>query len=547
MHERWVFDVSTVLPASVLGEVADRIYGHGFVEQVTLPPVISLADRGVLSLLRSLRRVVRESPEGGASRFLRRAVAAHLLHSKVARVAFVQPSPLAAVGLSARQALLIHEYIEDHLSRAIAIGELARHVGMSRMTFLRRFKATTGMTVQQVIAEIRIDRAKALLADRDWSIAAIAAHCGFANASHFSMAMRSVSQASPLEYRAKILARTLTPEGTIRGAERLLPTVRRRYAAIRLHTPLDEVGQAGTHSYAQASPEFRLDHTSLTLSDEVRLVTSSEGLGWTDLFAAVTDEQPHAAIHRAIPAVWLVTACTPNGIQRADGSGIQEQVLAGSVISITAAGDAVHDELTIPLKPTHIYLGQQVVDAVREELFTASRPRDIDSRFGFTDIALQRMMMTVQRALEEPASGNQLKMDYLSHALAAHLLTHYASPGARRAMYRVAPLNPRDTRLIADYITAHLAFGMSIAELSGVVGMARSQFIARFQATTNMTPHQFVILRRIAKARQLLVDPRLESSAIAGICGFSGEKHFATTFRRVTGMTPRAYRQRAAF
>ncbi|MDR1990287.1 MAG: AraC family transcriptional regulator [Acidobacteriaceae bacterium] len=532
-----------VLPASVLAEVAERIYGKGFVRQVTLPSALSLADRGLLSLLRSLRRALRESPDSASAKFLCRAVAAHVLQRKIADVEFVQPLASVAVGLTARHAFLLYEYIEAHLSRAITIEELARYLNMSRMTFLRRFKATTGVTVQRVITEIRVDRAKALLAYRDLSIAEIAAQCGFVSASHLGTVTRPFLKVTPLAYRAKILSREIMPDVSLHGTERLLQPARRQ---IQLYASIDGVGQqAVKHGHVPASPEFQLDQTSLTVNDRVRIMASSEGRGWTDLFAAVTDESPHAAIFGAVPAVWLAMAFSPLELQRTSSAGIHTHALPEYAISTTGAGDAAHDEIPTPVQALHIYLRQPVIDKVREELFDAGGPRDIQTVFGFTDPVLQRMMASVRRALGEPTSGNQLKMDYLSHALAAHLLANYSSRHSRRATFRAVPLNSREIRLIADYIAEHLAFNMRIAELSGVVGMARSQFIARFQATTNLTPHQFVILRRIARARQLLVDPRFNHADVSATCGFSSEKHFAATFRRVTGMTPRIYRRLA--
>jgi AraC-like DNA-binding protein len=130
--------------------------------------------------------------------------------------------------------------------------------------------------------------------------------------------------------------------------------------------------------------------------------------------------------------------------------------------------------------------------------------------------------------------------------LAAHLLENYSSLSQKLAVARAAPFSSEDTRLISDYINDRLTSNMSIAELSSVVGMARSQFIARFRATTHLMPHQFLIARRVAKARRLLLDQRLTPMEVATRCGFADEHHFATFFKRITGQTPTAFRRLAA-
>jgi transcriptional regulator GlxA family with amidase domain len=170
--------------------------------------------------------------------------------------------------------------------------------------------------------------------------------------------------------------------------------------------------------------------------------------------------------------------------------------------------------------------------------------REIRTEFGLTDPTLQRMLMVAERALAEPAFGNQLKMDYLSHALAAHLLTNYSSLSAPRSVAQMAPaFDGNETRRLTEYITERLASDLSIAELAGLIGVPRTQFITRFQATTNTTPHRFVMLLRIASARRLLRDWRLAIEEVGMRCGFLDAKHFATAFKRCTGLTPDQYRQ----
>jgi AraC family transcriptional regulator len=256
----------------------------------------------------------------------------------------------------------------------------------------------------------------------------------------------------------------------------------------------------------ESADGFNLEQTSLIANDRVRIVASSDGLGWPDLFAAVTDELPHAAIRRPISALWLVTAATPSDLWRTDATGSEKRVLPGGAVTITGIGDVVHDDLLVPRRALHLYLRQKVINEVCEELFNNAGQRNIDSHFSVTDAALQRMLAAVRAALNAGPAGSRLTLHYLSRALAAHLLEHYSSGGIRRAPMWNAVFSSQDTALISEYIDDHVASNMSIAELAKVVGMGRSQFLARFQATTNMTPRQFIILRRAAKARRLLVD-----------------------------------------
>src|SRR5439155_21784798 len=66
-----------------------------------------------------------------------------------------------------------------------------------------------------------------------------------------------------------------------------------------------------------------------------------------------------------------------------------------------------------------------------------------------------------------------------------------------------------------------------------------------FKRSTGVPPHRFLIRRRIDEARALLAARTVPIGAIARLVGFRTPSHFTTTFRRITGMTPSAYRSGA--
>jgi AraC-like DNA-binding protein len=51
-------------------------------------------------------------------------------------------------------------------------------------------------------------------------------------------------------------------------------------------------------------------------------------------------------------------------------------------------------------------------------------------------------------------------------------------------------------------------------------------------------------MKRILKARKLLVEPHVDYAFVAEFCGFASRTYFITTFKRATGMTPNEYRRR---
>jgi len=97
-------------------------------------------------------------------------------------------------------------------------------------------------------------------------------------------------------------------------------------------------------------------------------------------------------------------------------------------------------------------------------------------------------------------------------------------------------------RRMTAHIDSNLHRELRLTELSAVVHMSPYHFARLFKQTTGVSPHQFVVRRRIDKAIALLATPGLSIRAIASAVGFKAPGYFATTFRRTTGVTPSAKR-----
>ena len=67
-----------------------------------------------------------------------------------------------------------------------------------------------------------------------------------------------------------------------------------------------------------------------------------------------------------------------------------------------------------------------------------------------------------------------------------------------------------------------------------------------FKQATGLSPHQYILHRRIERAKELLSDHRRNLAGIALESGFGSQSHFGTIFRRLTGCTPKKFRQLAA-
>jgi AraC family transcriptional regulator len=95
---------------------------------------------------------------------------------------------------------------------------------------------------------------------------------------------------------------------------------------------------------------------------------------------------------------------------------------------------------------------------------------------------------------------------------------------------------------VTEYIQTHLDQHLTLAHLGAVVYMSPYHFARLFQHSTGLPPHRFVVRARIDHAATLLAVREPSIARVSQMVGFRTPSHFSTVFRRVKGVTPRAYR-----
>jgi AraC family transcriptional regulator len=95
---------------------------------------------------------------------------------------------------------------------------------------------------------------------------------------------------------------------------------------------------------------------------------------------------------------------------------------------------------------------------------------------------------------------------------------------------------------VIEYIHAHLNAELSIVELARIAQTSPFHFARHFKASMGLTPHQYVIDRRIELAKWLLADRSRSIADVAYASGFATQAHLTTVFRRLVGVTPGNYR-----
>lgn len=100
-----------------------------------------------------------------------------------------------------------------------------------------------------------------------------------------------------------------------------------------------------------------------------------------------------------------------------------------------------------------------------------------------------------------------------------------------------------DLDAIDRYIETHLSHKISVAQLAGSVFLGESQFHSLFKEQMGITPHQYVLGKRIDMAKDLIEKGTLSLGQIAELTGFSGQSTFTHSFTRLQGVSPSQYKK----
>ncbi|MEJ1962779.1 MAG: AraC family transcriptional regulator [Gammaproteobacteria bacterium] len=109
---------------------------------------------------------------------------------------------------------------------------------------------------------------------------------------------------------------------------------------------------------------------------------------------------------------------------------------------------------------------------------------------------------------------------------------------------RVPALTPAALARVRDYVVEHLGETIRVADLAALTDLSVGRFALCFRVATGMSPHRFVISRRVGTAMGLLREGPMPMVEVAAMCGFSSQQHMATTMRRLAGVAPSSIRRR---
>ena len=166
---------------------------------------------------------------------------------------------------------------------------------------------------------------------------------------------------------------------------------------------------------------------------------------------------------------------------------------------------------------------------------------ELREHWDLVDPHISALVSEMMADLRDGSPTGTIYGEALANALAVYLMKRYAVQQITPAFYR-GGLSPYRLKRVLDYIADNLETDFSLSDLATIAGMSPHYFSELFKQSMGRSPHNYVLLQKIERAKQLLRDPK-RSIIEAGLdVGFQNPSHFARMFRKLEGTTPSRFR-----
>ena len=277
-----------------------------------------------------------------------------------------------------------------------------------------------------------------------------------------------------------------------------------------------------------------------------RLISHSQDAGWRALHAAIFEEGPFQATESPVghPSLIYHISRPTEVSRRIDGQRGEQALIGPRRICITPGESTANWAHRGHPRILQMYLRESVFEhAVGEMYGGGAGMAQLVPRFAVTDPLLEQLALAIISALGNGTSEDRLYVETLAQMIAVHLARKHSTRSRPRSVPAADALSQRRLRHLVDYIEAHLGDDLSIDAMAAELELNPFYLSRVFKAAVGQSLHQYVLDRRVERAKKLLRETGTPIAEIALSAGFSSQSHLSNWFRRRVGVSPAAYRE----
>jgi AraC family transcriptional regulator len=155
-------------------------------------------------------------------------------------------------------------------------------------------------------------------------------------------------------------------------------------------------------------------------------------------------------------------------------------------------------------------------------------------RLQMRDARIQHLAWALQAELEANEASDALYAESLGTAMLVRLIGSVPSLEGRRGT-----LAPKAAARLTDHIENSLDQRLTLSELAGLLDISVPHLKVLFRETFGIPVHQYIVQRRVERAKALLLTGKIGAAQVALEVGFSHQSHMARWMNRLLGVSPR--------
>jgi len=174
--------------------------------------------------------------------------------------------------------------------------------------------------------------------------------------------------------------------------------------------------------------------------------------------------------------------------------------------------------------------------------FVGGRPFELAPEFNLEDGQLQHLLLALLALAQEGSCDDTLVGELLVNAVCVRLAKRFTISKMNIVPCRGGLPTARLKRVL-EYVESNLDKNITLTELARVANMSLYYFAVLFRQSTGLSPHRYVLSKRVERAKELLHDPKLSVLDVSMNVGFEHQNNFARAFRRMIGVSPTEFKR----
>ncbi|WP_437951970.1 AraC family transcriptional regulator [Sorangium sp. So ce296] len=270
-----------------------------------------------------------------------------------------------------------------------------------------------------------------------------------------------------------------------------------------------------------------------------RIHVSSAHLGWPEVHVEV-GENPSWDVHDlTVRAHYLALNTDPHALTFeavVDGRP-REITLAPGQLWFCPAGESFTHRVAAPASFAIVTLEPEKVLRV----LGGPEERELRRAYSVDSPQLEHLVRALSAEAERGGPSGAVFVDALATALAVQMAATFAVKAAPALAARGGKLSRGDLQRVLELVDAELGEGLTVERMADAAGLSAAHFARAFRRSLGVAPHQYVMRRRLERARQALEARDADILNVARRLGFADQAHLTRLFKREFGVTPGQY------